>query len=113
MTTSHWRRVGMSGLRRRVRALLIVALLVGCSLAVHAPAWAQSGESWSFVITPQVWMSHIAKNGFAAAPVDATFAGAVFTPNGFDIENPITSSTSSSEAINPQWGIQVAAQKGR
>jgi hypothetical protein len=86
--------------------------LATCAIASPAPAGAQDG--WSFVITPQVWMSHIAKNGFAAAPNNATVGQfTLVDPQTLAIPSPAFSSTSSNEAINPQWGIQAAAQKGR
>jgi hypothetical protein len=102
----------MNGAHRRWQLPLIVVTLVTWAIASPAPAAAQDG--WSFVITPQVWMSHIAKNGFAAAPNSASVGNFVLLdPNTGDIVNPAFSSTADHDAINPQWGIQVAAQKGR
>ena len=54
----------MSGFRPRP-TLLLGILVIGV-LATRAPALAQSDDHWSFVLTPQVWDSHVAKNGFAA-----------------------------------------------
>ena len=104
----------MNGVGCRWQLHLILVFLVTCGVALPACAWAQGGDTWSFVITPQVWMSHIAKNGFAAPPNSATVGQFVLQdPNTGNIINPVFSSTSSNEAINPQWGIQLAAQKGR
>jgi hypothetical protein len=87
----------------------MVTLLV----TMHAPAWAQDG--WSFVVTPQVWLSHIAKNGFAANP-DATAGSGgilILTSTGDFVKDAFQTDSSPKNDINPQWGLQVAAQKGR
>ena len=88
-------------------------MVAGCGLGAQAPAWAQS-DPWSFVLTPQVWISHIAKNGFASAP-DATTVGPffVFDPAGNINQAPFPSTSSPNESLNPQWGMQFAAQKNR
>lgn len=101
-------------MNRLGRHLIVVCVILSIgSLAVHAPAWAQPGEGWSFLITPQVWMTHVASNGFAAPP---TLANALLlgdTSTG-QIVNPFSAGNSSqSGGISPQWGIQLAAQKGR
>jgi hypothetical protein len=79
------------------------------------PAWAQGTGDWSFLITPQVWLSHVAKNGFAAAPNNA-FPGGFLVPTtggGDFVTNAFQTDSSPKDAINPQWGLQVAAQSGR
>ena len=88
-------------------------MVAGCGLGAQAPAWAQS-DPWSFVLTPQVWISHIAKNGFASSP-DATTVGPffVFDQAGNINQAPFPSTSSPNESLNPQWGMQFAAQKGR
>jgi hypothetical protein len=104
----------MNGARRRWQLPMVLATLVACATVHPDLAQAQAGDSWSFVITPQVWLSHIAKNGFASPPEDNGFGGfLILDPGTGQIFNPLTASTSSSDAINPQWGIQFAAQKGR
>jgi len=95
----------------RLRLALICAVIILHSLATRAPALAQAEDSWSFVITPQVWASHIAKNGFTApsglgySPITS---GSNLLFNQFRAEDsgPV-------DSVNPQWGLQLAAQKGR
>jgi hypothetical protein len=98
---------------RLIRAGLVLA---ACSLAPQTPAWGQGVDGWSFIITPQVWISHIAKNGFSSAPNSAAVGRNIFfDPNTGDIQSnlfPTTSSTPN-EVVDPQWGIQFAAQKDR
>src|SRR5438552_10768904 len=99
----------MNGLR--LRLTLICAVIVVLSFATQAPAWAQAEDTWSFVLTPQVWASHIAKNGFTA-PSGLGYSPITSGPNllfnQFRAENagPV-------DGVNPQWGLQLAAQKGR
>ena len=99
----------MNGLR--LRLTLICAVIVVLSFATQAPAWAQAEDTWSFVLTPQVWASHIAKNGFTA-PSGLGYSPITSGPNllfnQFRAENsgPV-------DSVNPQWGLQLAAQKGR
>lgn len=57
------REVTMKGPPSRLQLTLIVAILVVCSLGAQVPAWAQGLDEWSFVLTPQVWVSHISSNG--------------------------------------------------
>jgi hypothetical protein len=95
----------------------VTTVLAVGGLEAHTPAWAQ-GDGWSFVVTPQVWISHIAKNGFASAPNSANTGGlAIGTPTSpttVDIQQqPFPSQSSPNEVLDPQWGIQFAAQKGR
>jgi len=104
----------MSGSQRWLRFLPALATVVLWSLAPSGPAWAQAGDGWSFVMTPQVWVSHIAKNGFAAAPVSNVQGGLfVVNPDGSILQNPFPSESSPNESVDPQWGLQIAAQKGR
>jgi hypothetical protein len=96
------------------RVVLASAILSVSAFGSHATASAQGADAWSFVITPQVWLSHIAKNGFAAAP-DSTAQGGflVTTTDGTIVTDAFRSESSSKNDINPQGGIQVAAQHGR
>jgi hypothetical protein len=104
----------MNGRHRRLQGVLICLILAAGSLAAGAPASAQTDDSWSFVITPQVWVSHIAKNGFASPP-NSSLAGQflIVNPDGTILQNPFSVSSSPNESVNPQWGVQMAAQKGR
>jgi hypothetical protein len=86
----------------------LVAILVVCGVAGQSPAWAQT-DGWSFVITPQVWISHISKNGFAAP---GTLGIPIQDQNGVN-QNAWKAGDSSSDSLSPQWGLQLAAQKGR
>jgi hypothetical protein len=81
---------------------------------VPPPEPADLGDRWSFVVTPQVWVSHIAKNGFAAAP-NSSIQGtnALATPDGNFFQNPFPSESSPVNTFNGQWGIQFAGQKDR
>jgi hypothetical protein len=89
-------------------ALMTVALAVG-SLVAPAGAWAQGEDKWSFVLTPQVWVAHIAKNGFNAAnALPTTQFDLALTQNPWDVTN-----SQPDNGVNPQWGLQFAAQKGR
>jgi hypothetical protein len=97
--------------RLRLQMVLALTILVVCSMGVYAPAWAQ-GDGWSWIVTPQLWTPHIAKNGFAAGGALTSLVvvqgGSVIDPNPFTSKNsePV-------DNIDPQWGIQIAAQKGR
>jgi len=89
-------------------------MLAIVGLGAQAPAWAQDSSEWSFVLTPQVWMSHIAKNGFAAPANSAVVGGgAVLTSNNEFVHSPFPSESRPRNDVNPQWGLQFAAQKGR
>ena len=92
-------------------------MLVACSVAASASAQdpgsavpaaaASSGDEWSFVITPQVWISHILKNGFSSPNSLSILRCGSPTASCFKIDS------SPYDALNPQWGLQFAAQKGR
>src|SRR5262249_14276672 len=98
----------------RLHLALALAVLVLCTVVSQAPAWAQADDSWSFVFTPQVWVSHIALNGFASAPNPTTVGGFVITdPQDNILQAPFPSTSSPNETVNPQWGLQLAAQKNR
>lgn len=101
----------------------VCAVLV-CGLAVHTPAQAQGpvpppepadlGDRWSFIVSPQVWVSHITQNGFAAAPNSALQGRFLVASTTGAIQSiPFPSESNANETVNPQWGIQFAAQKGR
>lgn len=99
---------------RRRCAASVLAVLALAALVAPAGASAQGSDGWSFVVTPQVWLSHIAKNGFAAAP-DTAIVGGVFVldAKGNFATNAFPSEQSPRDTINPQWGLQLGAQKGR
>ncbi len=109
----------MNGRHLRLQLARVAAILIVCSLAAQAPAWAQALDGWSFVVTPQVWISHIAKNGFASAPNTSVQGGFLLFdqrpgPNQGNIfPSPFSVDSSPNETVNPQWGVQFAAQKGR
>ncbi len=61
--------------RRGVRWAWVLTMLVAFIWAMPAsaqdpgsgvPAAAPTDDEWSYVITPQVWISHILKNGFSS-----------------------------------------------
>src|SRR5262245_49070134 len=93
----------------------LLAAVAGLILGVQAPAWAQS-DGWSFVVTPQVWLSHISKNGFAAPADGGGNLGGFFIvtkDQSTIVDHPLQNDSSSKNDINPQWGIQLGAQHGR
>jgi hypothetical protein len=57
-----------------------------------------------------VWLSHIPQNGFAASSAVGNIL--IIDPAGNPI-SPFQASSSPNDTIDPQWGIQFAAQKGR
>ncbi|HEX9819620.1 MAG TPA: hypothetical protein VGD07_08415 [Methylomirabilota bacterium] len=98
---------------KRVRLQVTLAFVAVLLLGAQAPAWAQGSDEWSWVVTPQLWGTHIEKNGFAAGSSLSQFiivngVGQVLDANPFAGENsqPV-------ETFYPQWGLQVAAQKNR
>ena len=89
----------------RLRANLVLAVVVVGSLTASLPAWGQTADSWSFLVTPQTWISHIPKNGFNPAdPLDLQSSKAGLVK---------IDSSKHDDGVSPQWGLQVAAQKGR
>src|SRR5882672_95943 len=96
----------------RLRGKLVLAVLVIGSLTASGSAWAQTDE-WSFLATPQLWFTHIEKNGFAA-PAGNLAVSVIGSGGQITDANPFGGRNS--EPVNwgyPQWGIQLAAQKGR
>jgi hypothetical protein len=98
----------MSGLLRW--SLALVVLVVIGSLTTFGPAWAQT-DDWSFIVTPQVWISHIEKNGFVGGSPVA--AGVLLGASQALLDVCCPTKEESVDSANPQWGFQVAAQKGR
>src|SRR5262249_11599120 len=71
-------------------------------------------DEWSFLVTPQLWYTHIAKNGFAAPSFGS--ANTVITNSSGQITDANPFGAKNSQPVDwgyPQWGIQLAAQKGR
>jgi hypothetical protein len=103
-------------MRPSERTAIAVLVLVASILVVGTPAYAQSSDSWSFILTPQFFISHIPKNGFAAPPKDFALSGG-FNPtlpdNNTFATDFLQSTSSPQNTFNPQYGIQLAAQKGR
>jgi hypothetical protein len=96
-------------------ATAVVAFVAG-TLALTTCAFAQSSDSWSFILTPQVFISHIPKNGFAAPPKDTALSGGFFSllaDNNTFATDFLQSTSSPQNTFNPQYGIQLAAQNGR
>lgn len=82
-------------------ASVFTALILG--LSGIGPAGAAEDDEWSLVVTPQVWFTHIPDNGFAPPPAPINFR---FNPH------LVTIASQPTQALVPQWGAQVAAQKG-
>ena len=99
--------------RLRLRWKLVLAVLVVGSLTASGSAWAQT-DGWSFVVTPQLWLTHIEKNGFAG-PISTLGGGVIVNSTGQIVDaNPNAGVNSKPiDSIYPQWGVQIAAQKGR
>ena len=101
----------ITGQRMRLIALLLLA--VGLSVVGVTGIAAAQDEPWSFVATPQIWAAHIAKNGLGGA----SSVGGLFVVNPETLRafgDPLLVDKSDPvDALNPQWGLQIAAQKGR
>jgi len=113
---------------KSIVSLLGAAALCGATTVAMAGAYGEAGEpqevprsappvpavqepqeeQWSFVVTPQVWMSHIDKNGFSApgglGHIYQVATGEV--PFSDEDSGPL-------DNLDVQWGTQLAAQKGR
>jgi hypothetical protein len=102
-------------MRTMLTRLAVLLFLATGLLSLTVAGVEAQEDKWSFVVTPQVWISHIAKNGFAAPPSN-NFLGQgiiIVGPGGSIDTSPFQSESSPNEGLNPQWGIQFAAQKGR
>jgi hypothetical protein len=97
--------ISMPASRPLVFDRLLAVAAAALTILMATPASGQDDSSWSFLLTPQVWFSHIPKNGFAAAPTVNPIAGAAVT-------SMVTAVASSpTAALDPQWGGQLAAQR--
>src|SRR5438128_4350856 len=97
------------------RLAVLLFLTLGLLLPTATRADAQD-EKWSFVITPQVWVPHIEKNGFAPpGAIGGSFAICANPRGSGNCENNSFQGENSTpvDEFNPQWGVQLAAQKGR
>src|SRR5262245_45516881 len=100
----------MPGFLRRPTFAFVLALVALCSLTAAGPVSAQDG--WSFVLTPQVWLSHISLNGFAAPPASAVTANLqgqtvpITDAEGNPLGNFLSSTSSPNASITPQWGLR-------
>ncbi|HEU4369022.1 MAG TPA: hypothetical protein VFV05_12445 [Methylomirabilota bacterium] len=93
-----------------IQTILVLAVLAVVSLGAYAPAVAQDG--WSWIVTPQLWLTHIEKNGFHSPAGLGNFP--IFDPSGTALFDQFPSENSKPvEDLYPQWGLQVAAQKNR
>jgi len=104
MSTCAW-------VRPRWPMAFMVSILVLTGPALQTRAWAQTDDSWTFLGASQVWLSHIEKNGFASP---STLAGVILrdTSNRV-VPRLFTTDSHPGETVDPQWGFQLAAQKGR
>ena len=101
----------MSGLQLLLCLALSVFLVVGSFTA--GPVWAQADNGWSFLITPQVWFTHIESNGFVTGSPPVSVGP---KPQAGDPPLPFApfhSDPRHDAGVSPQGGIQVAAQRGR
>lgn len=73
---------------------------------------AQESSEWSFVLTPQIWLSHISNNGFATSATSATFGIFVQAPAGSSTDLKLRSESDPASPVDAQWGLQFAGQKG-
>ena len=89
--------------------------LLVCLLLLIPGATVEADEdTWSVVVTPQLWVTHIASNGFSAP--GGNFGVVLINP--FDRTTAFTNifrSRSSTHvgAISPEPGIQISARKQR
>src|SRR5437773_741770 len=89
-------------------------LLVCLLLLIPGATVEADEETWPVVVTPQLWVPHIASNGFSAP--GGNFGVVLINP--FDRTTAFTNifrSRSSTHvgAISPQPGIQISARKQR
>ena len=80
-------------------------LFVAAVLLAATVASADDDGGWSVVLTPQVWLSHIDKNGFSSPPPLVIPRGVATDPRQFTVTSSAVS------AVDPQWGAQILAHK--
>ena len=81
------------------------ALAAAAMLLAAVPVNAEEGDGWAVVLTPQVWLSHIDKNGFSSPPP-------LVIPNGFATDpRQFTVTSSPGSTLDPQWGTQIIVHK--
>ena len=90
--------------------VLLLTMLIGLGWVSGA-----SAQDWSIVVTPQIWGSHISKNGFAAGAPNTTFFTEALSSLNIPGRTAGQAETDSSpqDALNPQFGGQIALQSGR
>lgn len=101
--------------RLGMRAFLAMTLLLLTFSGVQAQE-----DKWSIVFTPQVWVEHVEKNGFAPAATTLgagsfpiLFRGSLFLGEAFFIPGSFRArDTFPTSVVYPQWGGQLAAQHG-
>src|SRR5215470_1838700 len=105
----------MARFRERLGLTILLVMAVAVGVAAPAPVWAQGADGWSFIVTPQVWVSHVALNGFSPpSKFYGFFPTSPAPPDSGLLVTPLASTSSSPvDDFNPQWGLQIAAQKGR
>jgi hypothetical protein len=82
------------------RVLILTTILLGA-----ASVSAENNDDWIVVFTPQVWLSHIDKNGFSSPPP-------LVIPRGFATDpRQFTVTGSPGSALDTQWGTQIIAYK--
>jgi len=95
------------------RLTILIGVLLTVLLAARTPASAQGENDWSFVLTPQLWASHVAKNGFAAPRgLGGIAIESAAYPEQTLYNQFLVKDSSPVDSINPQWGLQLAAQRG-
>lgn len=100
----------MTAILTRLTVLFFLAPVLG----MVAVGTAAAQDTWSFVLTPQVWVSHIEKNGLVPSSSLVGIEPFSDSNTGLIVPNLFTSRDSSPvDSLNPQWGLQLAAQKGR
>jgi hypothetical protein len=58
------------------QVVLVLLLSSAFALLGALPAAAESEDSWSIVLTPQIWGTHVAKNGFVAGAPNTVYYNA-------------------------------------
>jgi len=99
-------------LQRRLQRVIAIVVAMSVGATISAAADEDVGE-WSFVVTPQLWLTHVAKNGFVA-PTNNVLGGHFATDSEANpIQDDFHSNSEPTHSLNQQWGVQLAAQKGR
>ena len=99
---------------RTLLSRLAMLLFLGPGLLLLTVAGVEAQDTWSFYVTPQVWLENVRNSGFAATTNaggtgSLQGAGYVVVPTTY----LRTDGSQPTSDFFPQWGGQFAAQYGR